>query len=318
MMLPIIIPDAVFNAEGQYASLYASDRISLDRLTIDIGVRFDRSTSSLLEASRPASPLVPDLLPALNAPAISNTHVFNTFAPRIGVSYALGEESDTLLRASYGQFAAQLAAGASNQLASPVAGSDVYYLAVDANGDGLPQPEEILFGNGIVAANGFDPANPTSTDSVNLVARDLSSPLTHELIFGMDRELPIPNSAVTTSVTYRRFTNRRWSPYIGMSSADFGVVDTITATLPSVGGGRIGNPGRLRAAGGPATRQRHRGAQPGRLPPGVLGLGGQPRQASEQPLDGAHRLLVQRPPGVLHRPDGGHPRPDADADQSEA
>ena len=238
LMLPVIFGDSVVNAEGRYLSFYASDRISKDRLTVDVGIRLDRSATSLLEASRPANPLVPDVLPALSQPALNNTHTFNVLAPRIGVSYALGEQSDTLVRASYGQFASQLAAGASGFVAGPVASSYVYYLAIDFNADGVAQRDELLLdAPGILGAGGFDPADPTSTDSVNQVAPDLTSPRTHELIFGVDRELPIPNSALTASVTYRRFTNFRWSPLTGISSADYGIVDTISAMLPQAGGG---------------------------------------------------------------------------------
>ena len=237
LMLPIIFGDSSVNAEGRYLSFYASDRISLDRLTIDVGVRFDRSAASLLESSRPANPLVPDVLPALTASPLSNTHVFDILAPRVGVSYALGEESDTLVRASYGQFASQLPAGASGSLAGPVDYSAVYYYAIDFNGDGVTQADELLLDNGILFADGFDPANPTSTESVNQVASDLTSPRTHEAIFGIDRELPIPNSALSASVTWRRFSNFTWRPLIGLTSADYGVVDTIAAMLPGAGGG---------------------------------------------------------------------------------
>ena len=233
-MLAIVYGDEVLNAEGRYLSLYASDRITLDRLTVDVGVRFDRSTSSLLEARRRANPLVPDLLPALTSPALNDTHVFDIVAPRIGISYALGAEADTLVRASYGQFASQLPVGAAGLLAGPVSASAAYFQAVDANGDGVTQADEL---GPMVFADGFDPDNPASTESVNRVASDLSSPTTHEIIFGLDRELPIPNSALTTSVTWRRFTNFTWEPLIGLTSADYGVVDTLTATLPPAGGG---------------------------------------------------------------------------------
>ena len=256
-MLVAVYGDAIVNAEGRYASFYASDRISKDRLTVDIGLRFDRSASSLLEASRPANPLVPEVLPALTSPAVNNTHVFNVAAPRIGVSYALGARSDTLLRASYGQFGSQLAAGASEIVAGPVAEAFVYYQAIDANGDGVAQRNELLLDNpGIVEAVGFDPADPTSTASVNRVASDLTSPRTHELILGVDRELPIPDSAFTASVTYRRFTNLRWEPLIGLSAADYAVVDTVAAHLPA-------------AAGGASVRQDVYAPSPGvELPPG--------------------------------------------------
>ena len=239
LMLPIIVGDAVSNSKGDYLSFYGSDRISRGRLTVDVGVRFDRSTSSLLEATRGANALVPDMLPALTAPARYNTHTFNVLAPRIGMSYALGEESDTLVRAGYGQFASQLAAGASQIVASPVADSAVYYYAIDFNGDGVTQPDELLRDFGILFADGFDPDDPISTDSVNRIASDLTSPRTHELVFGLDRELPIPNSALTASVTYRRFSNFTWAPLIGIRSADYDVVHTVTAGLPAVAGGGL-------------------------------------------------------------------------------
>ena len=161
LMLPIIIADTESNSAGRYLSFYASDRISMDRLTVDVGVTV-RSVYLLPARGEPprepADP--PDILPALTAPASPNTHTFDVLAPRIGLSYALGENSDTLVRASYGQFASQLAAGASQIVASPVSYSDVYYLAVDFNGDGIAQPEELLLDNGILAANGFESEQP--------------------------------------------------------------------------------------------------------------------------------------------------------------
>ena len=256
LMLPVIFADSVSNSDGRYLSFYASDRISMDRLAVDVGVRFDRSTSSLLGATRGANALVPDLLPALTAPARYNTHVFDVLAPRVGLSYALGEEPDTVVRASYGQFASQLAATAAEIVASPVAYSAVYYYAIDLNGDGVTQPEELLLDTGVLAAEGFDPGNPTSTDGLNRLAADLASPRTYEVVFGVDRELPIPHSAVTAAVTYRRFTNFTWAPLIGITAADYGVVDTITAALPSVAGG------------GAVTQDVYAPLQDVRLPPG--------------------------------------------------
>ena len=237
LLLPIIYPDNVNNNERRYLSFYAGDTISMDRLTVDVGARFDRSTSSLQEASRPANPLVPEVLPALSAPAKENTHVFNTVTPRVGVTYALGEEADTLVRASYGQFASQLGAGDAGFVAGPLYYSYLYYLAVDGNGDNLAQRDEILFDYGILGSYGFDPTDPTSVASVNRVGIDLKSPRTHEVIVGVDHELPIPNAAITASVTWRRFNDQRWTPLVGVRQSDFEVVDTINTTLPAAAGG---------------------------------------------------------------------------------
>ena len=235
--LTLLYAEGGSTTEGRYVSLYAGDTISMDRLTLDVGLRFDRSTSSLSERSRPAHSFIPDLLPALTTAAKDNTHLFNTATPRLGVSYALGENAGTLVRASYGQFASQLSSSDADFVQGGSYYSYVYYLSNDANGDGVAQFDEIRFDIGPLGSYGFDLANPTSLDTVNRIGSDLGSPRTHEVIFGVDRELPIPNSAITASVTWRRFTNLRWTPLIGVRQADFGVVDTINTTLPDAGGG---------------------------------------------------------------------------------
>ena len=239
LMLPIFFQaDNLSTTEGRYLSLYAGDTISMDRLTLDVGVRFDRATTSLSEDSRGAHPVIPDVFPALSTPAKDNTHVFNIVTPRVGVSYALGENHDTLIRASYGQFSSQLSAADSSFVAGPLYYSYVYYYAYDTNGDNLASVDELSpFGYGILGSYGFDPTNPTSTESVNVIGSDLGSPRTHEVIFGVDRELPIPNTAVTASVTWRRYNSMRWRPMIGVRQSDFFVASTLNTTLPPDAGG---------------------------------------------------------------------------------
>ncbi len=60
--------------EAKYANLYLTDTISLDRLTINGGIRFDHSVSGLGAATVPAVTGIPTL-PALNAPAVEGIYV---------------------------------------------------------------------------------------------------------------------------------------------------------------------------------------------------------------------------------------------------
>ena len=130
-------------------------------------------------------------------------HVFSVVAPRVGLSYALGAEGRTRSCAR--------ATASSHRNCRPglpkswrgrwptrtsITWPSIPTATAWRNGDEL-----LLDAPGIVDAVGFDPADPTSTDSVNRVASDLTSPRTHELIFGVDRELPIPNSVLAASVT---------------------------------------------------------------------------------------------------------------------
>ena len=234
LMLPIVFHDPERNTRGTYFSLYASDTISRDRWTFNIGARFDRSAVSADEASAAASSLIPEFFPALTTPARKNTHVFNTVVPRASVSYALGEERNTVVRASYSQFASQLGAGDAGFVAGPLYYSYAYLLAVDANGDNVPQRDELLLNVGLLGTYGFDPENPEATDSPNVVGSDLASPRTHEAVFGIDREL-MEDMAVSASLTYRRFSGNRWKPLIGIRSSDFEEAGRLTGTLPDGG-----------------------------------------------------------------------------------
>ena len=75
---------------AMYTSLYVGDTLSLDRLTLNGSVRFDRATSSVDAITVAAHPIVPDVLPGVSAPAIKNAVVWNTLSPRAGLAYAIG------------------------------------------------------------------------------------------------------------------------------------------------------------------------------------------------------------------------------------
>ena len=234
LMVVGLTGDQVTSNEGRYTSAYVGDTVSLDRVTLNYGVRFDRSTSSLRESTRPGSPIVPTVLPPLTSPARSNTHVYNTLAPRVSATYALDEERKTLVRGSYSMFASQLGAADSGFVAGPTAYSYVYYFAIDANNDNVTQQSEIDLVTGPIASYGFDLTDPTSTASVNVVSDDLSAPLTHEVLVGVDREL-LPEFGLSATLTWRRFNDLRWKPLIGVRSGDFVEAGRVTGTLPDGG-----------------------------------------------------------------------------------
>ncbi len=103
-----VVRDWSLAGEGTYWNAYLGDTISFDRLTVNAGVRWDRSASSVQGASVPASPALPDLLPALEAPGIKDAIVYNNVTPRVGFTYALNESRKTIVRGSYAAFASQL------------------------------------------------------------------------------------------------------------------------------------------------------------------------------------------------------------------
>lgn len=207
------------NTQAKYTSFYVGDTISLKRMTINAGVRFDHQAASVL-AIQEASPAVPSTpaqfqLPAVTAPPISNALTFNLFQPRVGVNYSLTENRKTQLRATYAMFTSQIGTGAAGFMS--VARYRWFYLdGLDANGDGIIQPSEILWNSYTQhIANGdyggFNGSDPTALATTANKIGSYGNPKTHEFIVGIDHEL-MPNLALSASFTYRRIQDFNWRP----------------------------------------------------------------------------------------------------------
>ncbi|HYM22194.1 MAG TPA: carboxypeptidase regulatory-like domain-containing protein [Vicinamibacterales bacterium] len=232
--------DTPASTSGQYASLFVTDTISLDRLTIQAGVRFDHSTSSLVATAVTAVPSIAFpglpaneqpayLLPQLSAAAASNAYAFNVLAPRVGLTYALTNDRKTIARASYAMFASQLPANASAFI-SPIQYSYALYDCVDKNGNKACDPGEVT---GFEGTSGVNLTNPSSLTTANKIG-DITSPKTHELMFGIDHEV-MPNVGVTATLTYRRNVDVLWNPPLGATSASYVQNGTFSGTFANVG-----------------------------------------------------------------------------------
>jgi hypothetical protein len=231
--------------EAKYFGAFVSDTISLDRLTVNAGIRFGHHTSSLGAATVPGVPGIA-ILPALSAPAVANVFNFKAALPRVGVTYAVDEARKTVVRASYAMFASQLP-GSEAAFVSPIQYSYAYYNAVDkqtsgapcvafgANGcDGIAQVGELLFNQGLQGYSGFDPTNPSRLSTVNKVDPNVKPPLTHEVLFGIDREL-MPNFGVSATFTYRRKVDVLWDPLTGVTEANYTQTGSLTGNIAEVG-----------------------------------------------------------------------------------
>lgn len=221
----------VIGSTGHYASLYATDTITFDRLTVIAGLRYDHQASSLDPTVTPAVPNVA-LLPAKTVTGVNNAFDFNLLTPRIGITYALNESRRTVLRADYAMFASQMPASQATFI-SPAQYSYAVYNAVDKNGDHIAQPGEIDFSNP-VTTYGFNPANPAALSTSNVIASSLKTPRTQELSAGLDHEL-MPNFAVSATFTYRHMNDFLWAIPIGATRADYVQTGTLSGTFANVG-----------------------------------------------------------------------------------
>jgi hypothetical protein len=202
-------------------------------MTITAGLRYDHQTSSLASASVAAVPGFSNVLPAATATPVSNVYDFNTFNPRVGMTYALDDSSKTVARASYALFASQLPAAAAN-FVSPAASAYVVYYA--ASQDPTQAPGKIF--TNLPPQNYIGPVvlpgSVPSTGATNGNTVTMSDPLTHEIQLGIDREL-MPKFGISATFTWRRNTNLPWAVPDGVTSASYQQVGTLNGTLPTGG-----------------------------------------------------------------------------------
>jgi hypothetical protein len=236
-MLVDIYRPLVAASEAVSQQFYVGDSISLKRVTITAGLRFDRTSNSGLESHQPANAGFADLLPAITAPALPDAIHVKLLTPRVGITYALDEARKTQLRASYGMFGTQLGSGLVQGF-SASGQAIVEYFATDTNGNHIADRNELTDLGGF---QNVDPDHPDRGVNFNRIDPNLKSPKTHELIVGIDREVT-PSLTVSAAFTYRRMTDLIWQdptgtyfPLIGVKRSDYVLEDTLTGNATGIG-----------------------------------------------------------------------------------
>jgi hypothetical protein len=231
----ILVRDFYLASQANYYGVYGGDTISFDRLTVNLALRFDAARGSALPVSQPAT-ILPDLLPAIQAPGVNDAVKQHLPQPRIGLTYALDEKRKTILRGSYALFMSQIGSGnyVGGAFVSPAAYSYATFRATDLNRDGHIDKNELLATGVLIGYSGFDPAHPNLVQSFNKVNPNLVAPKVHEILAGVDREL-MPNLALGGDFTYRRFTDVYWQPLAGVTASNYVLDHTLTGTIPGVG-----------------------------------------------------------------------------------
>ena len=238
MIADVWVGNDTTSTTARYMNAYIGDTLSWDRLTLNAGVRWDRQASSVNGASQQGSSIFPQYLPDLSGDPRNDVIVWNSFTPRVGLTYALDEGRKTIARASYAAFASQMN-GTAGAFMSTVSTRGLYIYDIhDANGNKIVDPAEVA---GRLCSNsttdcfpyGFDINNPSNiADPIHTVG-DYKTPITHEFQLGMDREL-MPNFGVSGTFTYRTFYNFNWRNN-GLNGNDYVESFTLTGNHPAIG-----------------------------------------------------------------------------------
>ncbi len=196
--LAFVTRAASTSAQAYRIGGFLSDTISADRLTVNLGLRYDHGKARNTPSSVAGNPSYPDVLPGVDYAGDDGYPISaGAWQPRVGATYALGANRQTLLRASYARFA-DLALDQIFLTNAFPGTQGIYYYWEDANGNHVVDPGEFDPGSP-VGAYGVDPSNPGSLTSPNRISPDLSPTTIDEVVVGFDQELPY---GLTASVQY--------------------------------------------------------------------------------------------------------------------
>lgn len=214
-------------------ALYIQNTYTKNRLTLNIGARYDMQDDAQLAAAVPANPFFPTLMPAIDFQGADAGVVWKDFSPRIGFTYDLTGDGRNVFSSSFATYYGQMSPG---QLSSQLAATGAVFVRYpwsDANGDGFVQPAEVNTGvNFLSKSTAYDPANPTSTTSPTRVDPNVKNDRTREFIVGFDRQIN-SQMAVGGSYVWRKYDQFLWNDRDNYSSANFSAVSYTPATCPS-------------------------------------------------------------------------------------
>jgi hypothetical protein len=120
-------------------SLFVTDTWSIDRLTLNVGARFDRYRVHLPEQAIPVSRFNPVERPFATVDSVAT---FNHIVPRLGATYDLGGDGKTVLKANWGRFYFNPGVNLADSVNPNSSDQYVEYNWTDANGDRIFQEGE--------------------------------------------------------------------------------------------------------------------------------------------------------------------------------
>jgi hypothetical protein len=179
-----------------YYAAYFKDtwRVS-NRVTVNLGVRFDQQHAFLSEQSREASPDFPTLFPAATFAPL-DVLTWNSVVPRLGLAWDVAEK--TVIKGTFGSYSNGLSDNFANAY-NPLSNTTTTFRWRDLNGNGDYDPGEV---NLDTSASGTDFIGITGASSA-VLNPNLKQPMTREATASFEREVA-SNLGVRALYVYKK------------------------------------------------------------------------------------------------------------------
>ena len=160
-------------------SLFVTDTWTIERLTLNVGLRFDRYRVSLPEQDTPVSRFNPVALPFAE---VSEVVAFNHLVPRLGATYDLTGDGRTVLKGNWGRFYFNPGVNLADAINPNTSDQYADFNWTDLNGDRIYQEGEettLIQRVGGTVSTSIDPnlENPYADEASVFVERALMNDL---------------------------------------------------------------------------------------------------------------------------------------------
>ena len=186
-------------------SLWVQDTVAAGSFTGNVGFRWDLQQGYNGAATVDGNSAFPELLPDVVFDGAKAPFDWQSISPRLGLTYALGQDRDTILRLGVSQFPERLSAA---HVAHSSPSNDAWALLLFADGNGnrkYDDPTNDSSGDallGLVGWSGFDPASVRASIPVNRADSGLDPATVSELTLSADQSF-LPELTVGLGFTYR-------------------------------------------------------------------------------------------------------------------
>lgn len=193
---------------------FIGDTLTTGSLTVNLGLRFDSFYGYNAPSAVSGNPSFPDILGDLNyAGGAADFHA-TSWQPRIGITYAIGPQKTTLLRASYSRYADGFGTGnvaVTNPLGA-VQTAQYSWNGLCGGAACSSGASRITAGDlgPFIGPSGYDPNNPNAAFSPNKIDPNLKAPTTDEFMVGVEHQI-LPELVAGATYTYRKHKDLIWN-----------------------------------------------------------------------------------------------------------
>ena len=186
---------------GRY-SAFLQDTATFGRFTLNLGLRYDQEHSMVKNVNIPASPWLPQFMPAVKVDKIDPGVKWKTFSPRLSLTYDLFGNGKDVFKISVARYGSQSGFNLAGFINS-IGWTEIDLMWQDLNQDGRVTADELFGFNWETGElmdptdpNGWswysstiNPADPQDITPLNRIDSHYRSPLTDELSVSYEKEL---------------------------------------------------------------------------------------------------------------------------------